>query len=356
MKRVPDSLPPLIALDAGGPPIYRQLSDGLRRAIVDGQLQPGQRMPSTRALAAELKVSRLPVLSAYEQLQAECYLQAFHGSGTRVAAAIPGQIRVRLDGSLLGTIQIPSTGGLQNWQTVTLTNLMVNGGPGAHALRLEMVTGGEALNWIEFDRIQICGTNNLALGLPATASSVQSSATPQAAALDGDPTTRWSSVASDPQWFQVDLGAVQPLGRVRLNWEDAYAQSYSIQFSTDSNSWSTVCVVTNGAGTINDLATPGIGRFVRVNGTQRGSAYGYSLWELEVYAATAPELALAVSGTHTVVSWPASWFAWTLESASTLGVPGDWTSVSAVPQLINSEFALTNEIATLVRFYRLKLN
>ncbi|WP_424684200.1 PLP-dependent aminotransferase family protein [Frateuria sp. YIM B11624] len=90
MKRVSASLLPPIALDPGGDvPIYRQLSEWFRRAIVDGQLQPGQRVPSTRALAGELKVSRLPVLSAYEQLHAEGYLETFTGAGTCVAGTIP---------------------------------------------------------------------------------------------------------------------------------------------------------------------------------------------------------------------------------------------------------------------------
>jgi GntR family transcriptional regulator/MocR family aminotransferase len=90
MKRVSASFLPPIALDPDGDvPMYQQLSDWFRRAIVDGQLQPGQRVPSTRNLAGELKVSRLPVLSAYEQLHAEGYLETFVGAGTCVAAAIP---------------------------------------------------------------------------------------------------------------------------------------------------------------------------------------------------------------------------------------------------------------------------
>ena len=90
MKRVSASLLPPIALDAdGATPIYPQLSDWFRRAIAEGQLRAGQRVPSTRALAAELKVSRLPVLSAYEQLHAEGYLETFTGAGTCVAGAIP---------------------------------------------------------------------------------------------------------------------------------------------------------------------------------------------------------------------------------------------------------------------------
>ncbi|HKS69418.1 MAG TPA: GntR family transcriptional regulator, partial [Ktedonobacterales bacterium] len=76
MKRVPTSLVPSIALDGGGP-IYLQLADWFRRAIAEGRLRPGQRVPSTRALAGELGVSRLPVLGAYEQLHAEGYLESF---------------------------------------------------------------------------------------------------------------------------------------------------------------------------------------------------------------------------------------------------------------------------------------
>jgi GntR family transcriptional regulator/MocR family aminotransferase len=88
MKRASASLVPSIALEGGGP-IYQQLADWFRRAIAEGRLRPGQRVPSTRALAGELGVSRLPVLGAYEQLHAEGYLESFAGAGTCVAAAIP---------------------------------------------------------------------------------------------------------------------------------------------------------------------------------------------------------------------------------------------------------------------------
>jgi GntR family transcriptional regulator/MocR family aminotransferase len=58
---------------------------------MDGRLHPGQRVPSTRSLAKELNISRIPVLSAYEQLYAEGYLETFVGAGTCVARAIPGE-------------------------------------------------------------------------------------------------------------------------------------------------------------------------------------------------------------------------------------------------------------------------
>ncbi|WP_394841103.1 PLP-dependent aminotransferase family protein [Pendulispora brunnea] len=74
---------------ASGIPIYRQIYDGLRQAILDGVLRPRQKVPSTRALAEQLDVSRLPVLTAYEQLLHECYLEGRIGSGTFVSAALP---------------------------------------------------------------------------------------------------------------------------------------------------------------------------------------------------------------------------------------------------------------------------
>jgi GntR family transcriptional regulator/MocR family aminotransferase len=90
MKRISPSFVPPVALDSSGKiPMYSQVSEWFRRAIVAGQLRPGQRLPSTRSLAAELKISRIPVTSAYEQLHAEGYLETFVGAGTCVARSIP---------------------------------------------------------------------------------------------------------------------------------------------------------------------------------------------------------------------------------------------------------------------------
>lgn len=64
--------------------MYRQLGDFLRLAIRNQSLPPGYRLPSTRALAERLCVSRNTVLNAYEQLEAEGLLGGKIGSGTRV--------------------------------------------------------------------------------------------------------------------------------------------------------------------------------------------------------------------------------------------------------------------------------
>jgi hypothetical protein len=124
---------------------------------------------------------------------------------------------------------------------------------------------------------------NRALNRPATASSTESASYPASYAVDGNTATRWSSAFADPQWLQIDLGSSYAINRVRLNWEAAYANAYSIQVSSDAVNWTSIYSRTSGAGGINDLTVSGTGRYVRMYGTTRATAYGYSLWEFEVY-------------------------------------------------------------------------
>jgi GntR family transcriptional regulator / MocR family aminotransferase len=70
-----------------GEPVGARLQHELRAAIQSGRLKAGERLPSTRAMARELGLSRGLVQDSYEQLMAEGYLDARVGSGTRVAAA-----------------------------------------------------------------------------------------------------------------------------------------------------------------------------------------------------------------------------------------------------------------------------
>ncbi len=128
-----------------------------------------------------------------------------------------------------------------------------------------------------------CGAQNAALDRPVTASSEQSAAFPAAAAVDGDGGTRWSSAAADPQWLQVDLGAVLPVCRVSLAWEAAYATAFQVQVSADGANWTSVHSTTAGTGGTQTLDVTGTGRYVRVYGTQRATQYGYSLWEFQVF-------------------------------------------------------------------------
>jgi GntR family transcriptional regulator/MocR family aminotransferase len=80
----------MLRVDSAGPePLHRQLYAALRGAILDQRLRAGARLPSTRTLASLLGVARNTVHGAYDQLLAEGYLEARHGSGTYVAASVP---------------------------------------------------------------------------------------------------------------------------------------------------------------------------------------------------------------------------------------------------------------------------
>jgi hypothetical protein len=135
-------------------------------------------------------------------------------------------------------------------------------------------------------------SGNLALGRPAVGSSQEAAQFSPDKAVDGNGLTRWASAAGvDPQWLYVDLGASYPVDRVVLHWERAYGKAYQIQVTTDASItagtvWTTVVNQANGDGGIDDigLSTPVNARYVRVYGTQRGTQWGYSLWELEVFA------------------------------------------------------------------------
>jgi hypothetical protein len=158
----------------------------------------------------------------------------------------------------------------------------------------------------------------MAVNQPSSASSLQSSSYPASAAFDGDITTRWSSAYSDPQWIEVDLGSVQNIARVRLIWENAFALGYDLQLSTDNNTWTNVYATTNGPGSINDLAALGAGRYVRMYATERGTPYGDSLWEFEVYPTPQPVSINSVSpAAGSVFAAPSEGFSFTAASAST---------------------------------------
>jgi GntR family transcriptional regulator/MocR family aminotransferase len=99
MRKVASGLVPVIALDRrSGKPLNRQIYEGFCAAILRRNLRVGQRVPSTRSLALELRISRIPVLSAYSQLLAEGYFEARRGSGTFVSSSLPDQW-VSLEGS-----------------------------------------------------------------------------------------------------------------------------------------------------------------------------------------------------------------------------------------------------------------
>lgn len=144
---------------------------------------------------------------------------------------------------------------------------------------------------------------NLALNKTVVVSSTENSGLLGPYAVDGNLATRWGSLYSDPQWIYVDLGSTQTIGQVRLFWESAYGKAYQIQVSTDASTWTTAFSKANGSGGYEtNNFTPVTGRYVRMYGTQRGTGWGYSLLEFQIYAPyTPPTLSATVALPSTTV-------------------------------------------------------
>jgi GntR family transcriptional regulator/MocR family aminotransferase len=98
-----------------GEPLGQQVYQTFRRAILAGEMAPATRLPSTRALALELGVSRNVVLLAYEQLLAEGYAEGRAGSGTYVAAALPETPRVPRPGRRARSVRVAGPGPLSRY-------------------------------------------------------------------------------------------------------------------------------------------------------------------------------------------------------------------------------------------------
>jgi Exo-beta-D-glucosaminidase Ig-fold domain/F5/8 type C domain len=99
---------------------------------------------------------------------------------------------------------------------------------------------------------------DLALNKTATASSVDDPSRGPGNAVDGNPSTRWSSAYEDNQWIQVDLGSVVTFDQVVIVWESADALSYAIQVSDDGTTWTDVeSVLAGGPWFLHDWCTQG---------------------------------------------------------------------------------------------------
>jgi chitosanase len=125
----------------------------------------------------------------------------------------------------------------------------------------------------------------LSRGRPAIASSIANAGYSARYAVDSSAGTRWASVTGPgTQWLRIDLGGVQTVNRVKILWQAAYATAYAIQTSANGAAWTTVYATKTGNGAVDDLKRlNGTGRYLRILVTRRGTPYGYSLQELQVF-------------------------------------------------------------------------
>ncbi|MEK0314577.1 glycosyl hydrolase [Cohnella sp. 56] len=132
--------------------------------------------------------------------------------------------------------------------------------------------------------VPVAGAANKAYNKSAYSGTVESASYPPSLAVDGNGSTRWASAWQNQDWFYVDLGSVQPMSMVKLQWEAAYAKKFQIQLSNDNISWWTVYTDENGTGGVQYVTFPSTSaRYVKLYAYERATTYGYSLYEFEVY-------------------------------------------------------------------------
>ncbi|MFD9084623.1 beta-N-acetylglucosaminidase domain-containing protein [Streptomyces erythrochromogenes] len=123
----------------------------------------------------------------------------------------------------------------------------------------------------------------------ASSSANETASFPASAAVDGSPSTRWSSPAVDGAWWQAELPAPARVGRLELHWQDAHPSAYRVETSADGVTWRPAAAVTSSRGGRESLrldAPAPDTRFLRVTCERRATRYGCSLWSAEAYAVT----------------------------------------------------------------------
>jgi hypothetical protein len=184
------------------------------------------------------------------------------------------------------------------------------------------------------------GTPDLAYTRAVTASST-ANGNLASSLTDGGAPRRWESQAADPQWVQVDLGRVQTVTRVVLDWEQAAAKKYAVAVSADGVTWTQVGAETNGNGGSDTVAFPAIqARYVHVGMTERlYPQWAYSMYDLHVYrddlAASRPITVSSTTngnvGAHLTDGTPATrWESQAVDPSGALVDLGATTSVGRV--------------------------
>jgi hypothetical protein len=156
---------------------------------------------------------------------------------------------------------------------------------GACSLEAELTgADGQPVRSLRDTEIVDARSFGLAFQKTVTASSVHAPEYSPANAVDGNPSTYWSSTFADPAWLAVDLGAEYRISHIRINWEAAFSKAYAVQVSVDGQKWTDVYQTGDGKGGISEIkfaSTPA--RHVRISCMQRATQWGHAIRELEVF-------------------------------------------------------------------------
>ncbi len=187
------------------------------------------------------------------------------------------------DENLKYTVKLSNGDQLPNWLTFDPSSLTFKGIPDEAQTIILRVSATDKFN--ESASTDFCiEIGNLSLQGKAISSSNKSDGYPAQNAIDGDPSTRWASKFSDPQWLKIELDSIYVIGKIVINWENAFAKKYEIQTSIDDKNWKTVYSIDSGKGGRETLLfKPDSAKYVKLIGSERATNYGYSIYEFEIY-------------------------------------------------------------------------
>ncbi len=141
---------------------------------------------------------------------------------------------------------------------------------------------------IQIEPIQdVCSNecNNVGTKGEAASSSNEANHLSPDKAIDGNLSTRWSSQYSDDQFLEVDLRAKRQICGIHIHWEVALGRDYLILASDDKVSYDTIATIVDNTSFIDTIASlDAQARYIKMQGLRRGSPYGYSIWEFEVFS------------------------------------------------------------------------
>lgn len=139
---------------------------------------------------------------------------------------------------------------------------------------------------------------NLALGKTVTESSKESDAYAGSYITDGNLTTRWASIVTNPSWVTIDLEKKTDINKVIIVWEAAYASQYKIQVSDDNETWTDAYTTYSCKGGTDEIKVDASGRYVRIYCISRQNwEWGNSIFEVGIYG---PESELSAEINPTV--------------------------------------------------------
>jgi beta-glucosidase len=244
------------------------------------------------------------------------------------------------------TVNLSNTGGYQTWTTITNT-IALNAG--VQTIRVTALTNGFNFNWMQFATVS--GTN-VALNKVTTSSSNEG-AFVSSNAVDGNTGMRWASNYTSNEWIAIDLTQNYAITKVVLNWEAASAKSFDVEVSTNNSIWTSIYHTDTGSGGVQSLNVTGTGRYIRMRGTVRNTAYGYSLWEFEVYgtpsATNSPPVANA--GSDKTITLPTNSVTITGSGSDPNGDPitYSWSKVSGGAATLSGNTTATLTASALVQ-------